>query len=178
MRLSESGEYTLWEFLLTTRPGIGWVKGTASVTGVVLQVFICLMVLCSSTFVRRSGHFEVSDLSSASLLTHQQSAASFLPVCVSLMFLQVFYWSHLSYVWVLALLIVHCANFWKWFVVPGLVFLLEKIVGVAVSRMGGLYIVEVNLLPSKVQSRKRNVTRKLVLNCCYTATEYSNGKYL
>lgn len=61
-----------------------------------------------------------------------------------------FYWSHLSYVLVWALLIIHCANFWKWFVVPGLIFLLEKIVGVAVSRMGGLYIVEVNLLPSKV----------------------------
>ena len=46
---------------------------------------------------------------------------------------------------------VHCANFWKWFVVPGFVFLLEKIVGIAVSRMGGLHIVEVNLLPSKVR---------------------------
>uniref|UniRef100_A0A672ZK44 NADPH oxidase, EF-hand calcium binding domain 5 n=1 Tax=Sphaeramia orbicularis TaxID=375764 RepID=A0A672ZK44_9TELE len=120
VQLSEKSEYSLWEFLLTTRPGIGWVKGTASVTGVVLQVVICLMVLCSSTFVRRSGHFEV------------------------------FYWSHLSYVWVWSLLMVHCANFWKWFVVPGLVFLLEKIVGIAVSRMGSLYIVEVNLLPSKV----------------------------
>lgn len=64
--------------------------------------------------------------------------------------LQVFYWTHLSYIWVWILLIIHCANFWKWFVVPGLVFLLEKIVGNAVSRMGGLYIVEVNLLPSKV----------------------------
>ncbi|XP_045892941.1 NADPH oxidase 5 [Micropterus dolomieu] len=57
-QLAESGEYRLWEFLLTTRPGIGWVKGTASVTGVVLQALICLMVLCSCTFVRRSGHFE------------------------------------------------------------------------------------------------------------------------
>uniref|UniRef100_A0A8P4FZ32 NADPH oxidase, EF-hand calcium binding domain 5 n=1 Tax=Dicentrarchus labrax TaxID=13489 RepID=A0A8P4FZ32_DICLA len=120
VQLSESSGFSLWEYLLTTRPGIGWVKGTASVTGVLLQVFICLMVLCSSTFVRRSGHFEV------------------------------FYWSHLSYVWVWSLLMVHCANFWKWFVVPGLVFLLEKIVGIAVSRMGGLYVVEVNLLPSKV----------------------------
>lgn len=47
---------------------------------------------------------------------------------------------------------IHCANFWKWFVVPGLVFMLEKIIGIAVSRMGGLYIVEVNLLPSKVSN--------------------------
>ncbi|XP_019729461.1 NADPH oxidase 5 isoform X2 [Hippocampus comes] len=120
VQLSEHSGFSVWEYLLTTRPGIGWVKGTASVTGVVLQVVICLMGICSSTFVRRSGHFEV------------------------------FYWSHLSYVWVWSLLMVHCANFWKWFVVPGLLFLLEKIIGIAVSRMGGLYIVEVNLLPSKV----------------------------
>ncbi|XP_036391561.1 NADPH oxidase 5 [Megalops cyprinoides] len=114
------GAHQLWEYLFTTRPGIGWVGGTASITGVVLQFIISLMVVCSSTFVRRSGHFEV------------------------------FYWSHLSYVWVWALLVVHCANFWKWFVAPGVIFLLEKLVGIAVSRMGGLYIVEVNLLPSKV----------------------------
>ncbi|XP_034144003.1 NADPH oxidase 5 isoform X2 [Esox lucius] len=120
VQMSQSGSYTVWEYLFTTRPGIGWVWGSASVTGVVLQLMICLMVVGSSTFVRRSGHFEV------------------------------FYWSHLSYVWVLALLVVHCANFWKWFVVPGVVFLLEKLVGVAVAHMGGLYIVEVNLLPSKV----------------------------
>ncbi|XP_060770493.1 NADPH oxidase 5 [Neoarius graeffei] len=112
--------YKMWEYLFTTRPGIGWVQGTASITGVVLQVLICLMVVCSSTFVRRSGHFEV------------------------------FYWSHLSYIWVWALLIIHCANFWKWFVVPGVIFLVEKLVGIAVSRMAALYIVEVNLLPSKV----------------------------
>ena len=61
-----------------------------------------------------------------------------------------FYWSHLSYVWVWTLLVIHCANFWKWFLVPGVAFLLEKLVGVAVSHMGGLYIIEVNLLPSKV----------------------------
>uniref|UniRef100_A0A672MAF7 NADPH oxidase 5 n=1 Tax=Sinocyclocheilus grahami TaxID=75366 RepID=A0A672MAF7_SINGR len=120
-RMSQTdGMYQLWEYLFTIRPGIGWVNGTASITGVILQVLICLMVVCSSTFVRRSGHFEV------------------------------FYWSHLSYIWVWALLIVHCANFWKWFVVPGVVFLIEKLVGIAVSRMGGLYIVEVNILPSKV----------------------------
>ncbi|XP_066557302.1 NADPH oxidase 5 [Amia ocellicauda] len=118
--LSQRGDYRLWEYVLTTRPGIGWVCGTASLTGVLLQLLVSLMTVCSSTFVRRSGHFEV------------------------------FYWTHLSYIGVWGLLVVHCANFWKWFVVPGLVFLLEKLVGIAVARMGGLYIVEVNLLPSKV----------------------------
>lgn len=78
-----------------------------------------------------------------------------------------FYWSHLSYVLVWVLLVVHCANFWKWFVVPGLAFLLEKIVGVAVSRMGGLYIVEVNLLPSKVANTNSVGTLYISQHVCY-----------
>lgn len=147
VQMSETSEYSLWEYVFTTRPGIGWVQGTASVTGVVLQVLICLMVVCSMTFVRRSGHFEVRGGGVFSLRQQDPLPAGELS---SRPVLQVFYWSHLSYIWVWALLMVHCANFWKWFVVPGLAFLLEKIVGIAVSRMGGLYIVEVNLLPSKV----------------------------
>ncbi|XP_078540195.1 NADPH oxidase 5 [Lissotriton helveticus] len=114
------GNYLLWEYLLTTRPGIGWIYGLASITGVVLQVLICLTLVCSSTFVRKGGHFEV------------------------------FYWTHLSYVWIWILLVLHGPQFWKWFLVPGLMFLLEKVIGIAVSRIGGLYIVETNLLPSKV----------------------------
>ncbi|XP_030046330.1 NADPH oxidase 5 [Microcaecilia unicolor] len=112
--------YELWEYLFTTRPGIGWISGTASLTGIVLQLLICLTTLCSSPFVRKSGHFEV------------------------------FYWTHLSYIWVWLLLVLHCPNFWKWFVVPGFVFVLEKVIGLAVSHTRGLYIVETNLLPSKV----------------------------
>lgn len=69
---------------------------------------------------------------------------------------QVFYWTHLSYIWVWALLIVHCANFWKWFVAPGVLFLVEKLVGMAVSRMAALYIGEVNLLPSKVPTKAKS----------------------
>lgn len=85
-------------------------------------------------------------------------------------FVQVFYWSHLSYIWVWALLVVHCANFWKWFVVPGVVFLIEKVVGIAVSRIGGLYIVEVNLLPSKVLYE---MIQKLVFLICYIISIYA-----
>ncbi|XP_069077368.1 NADPH oxidase 5 [Pleurodeles waltl] len=114
------GSYLLWEYLLTTRPDIGWIYGLASITGVVLQVLICLTLVCSSTFVRKGGHFEV------------------------------FYWTHLSYIWIWILLVLHGPQFWKWFLVPGLIFLLEKVIGIAVSRIGGLYIVEANLLPSKV----------------------------
>ncbi|XP_073160562.1 NADPH oxidase 5 isoform X5 [Lepidochelys kempii] len=110
----------LWEYLFTTRPGIGWIHGSASLTGIALQILICMMLVCSSTFVRKSGHFEV------------------------------FYWTHLSYISIWALLILHGPNFWKWFVVPGFLFVVEKTIGIAVSRMGGLYVVEINLLPSKV----------------------------
>ncbi|XP_067412184.1 NADPH oxidase 5 [Emydura macquarii macquarii] len=119
--LSQNQDHPLlWEYLFTTRPGIGWIHGSASLTGIALQLLICMMLACSSTFVRKSGHFEV------------------------------FYWTHLSYISIWALLVLHGPHFWKWFVVPGLLFSLEKIIGLAVSRMGGLHIVEVNLLPSKV----------------------------
>ncbi|XP_067327278.1 NADPH oxidase 5 [Anolis sagrei] len=121
VRLSQTNStFYLWEYLFTTRPGIGWVYGTASITGLALQLLLGLMSVCSSTSVRKSGHFEV------------------------------FYWTHLSYVFIWALLIVHGPNFWKWFVVPGCLFLVEKIFGAALSHTRRLYIVETNLLPSKV----------------------------
>ncbi|XP_070619704.1 NADPH oxidase 5 [Erythrolamprus reginae] len=120
-RLSQAKDgYRLWEYLFTTQPGIGWIHGTASLTGFLLQLLISLMLVCSTTLVRRSGHFEV------------------------------FYWTHLFYVPIWALLILHGANFWKWFVIPGSLFLGEKAFAAALSRVGGLNIVEVNLLPSKV----------------------------
>ncbi|XP_032089065.1 NADPH oxidase 5 [Thamnophis elegans] len=121
VRLSQAkGGYCLWEYLFTTRPGIGWIHGTASLTGLLLQLLTSLMLVCSTTLVRRSGHFEV------------------------------FYWTHLFYIPIWVLLIVHGANFWKWFVIPGSLFLGEKAFAATLSRVGGLYIVEVNLLPSKV----------------------------
>ncbi|KAM9093645.1 LOW QUALITY PROTEIN: NADPH oxidase 5-like [Megaptera novaeangliae] len=60
-------------------------------------------------------------------------------------FIKVFYWTHLSY-----LPCLHGPNLWKWLLVPGTLFFLEKAVGLAASRMEALCIVEVNLLPSKV----------------------------
>ncbi|XP_006758449.1 PREDICTED: NADPH oxidase 5 [Myotis davidii] len=117
---SESSPFQFWELLLTTRPGIGWVHGLASPTGVALLLLLLLMFACSSSCIRRSGHFEV------------------------------FYWTHLSYLPMWLLLILHGPNFWKWLLVPGILFFLEKAVGLAVSRMAAVSIVEVNLLPSKV----------------------------
>ncbi|XP_062062196.1 NADPH oxidase 5 isoform X1 [Lepus europaeus] len=117
---SGASPFQFWELLLTTRPGIGWVHGLASPTGVALLLLLLLMVACASACVRRSGHFEV------------------------------FYWTHLAYLPMWLLLILHGPNFWKWLLVPGTLFFLEKAVGLAASRMQALRIVEVNLLPSKV----------------------------
>ncbi|KAB0375271.1 hypothetical protein FD755_013763 [Muntiacus reevesi] len=117
---SEASPFQFWELLLTTRPGIGWVHGLASPTGVALLLLLLLMFACSSSCVRRRGHFEV------------------------------FYWTHLSYLPMWLLLILHGPNFWKWLLVPGTLFFLEKTISLAASRMAALNIVEVNLLPSKV----------------------------
>ncbi|XP_054693277.1 NADPH oxidase 5 [Grus americana] len=116
----QDGRHALAEYLLSARPGVGGLGGTASQTGLALQGLLAAMLAFSSPCVRRSGHFEV------------------------------FYWTHLSYISVWTLLILHGPHFWKWFVVPGCLFVLEKVLGLARRRAGGLRIVEVNLLPSKV----------------------------
>ncbi|KAM6246195.1 NADPH oxidase 5-like [Spheniscus humboldti] len=116
----QDGHHALAEYLLSARPGVGGLGSTASQTGLALQGLLAAMLAFSSPCVRRSGHFEV------------------------------FYWTHLSYISIWTLLILHGPHFWKWFVVPGCLFVLEKVVGLAWRHAGGLRIVEVNLLPSKV----------------------------
>ncbi|XP_026712040.1 NADPH oxidase 5 [Athene cunicularia] len=116
----QDGCHGLAEYLLRARPGVGGLGGTASQTGLALQALLATMLAFSSPCVRRSGHFEV------------------------------FYWTHLSYIFIWTLLILHGPHFWKWFVVPGCLFVMEKVLGLAWQRAGGLRIVEVNLLPSKV----------------------------
>lgn len=59
---AEASPFQFWELLLTTRPGIGWIHGLASPTGVALLLLLLLMFACSSSCIRRSGHFEVSIL--------------------------------------------------------------------------------------------------------------------
>ncbi|KAM9183530.1 LOW QUALITY PROTEIN: NADPH oxidase 5 [Dugong dugon] len=108
------------ELLPITRPGVGWAHVPALPTTGVALLLLLLMFSCSSSCVCRSGHFAV------------------------------FYWTHLSYLPIWGLLIVHGLNFWKWLLVPGILFFLEKVIGLAASLMAALCIVEVNLLPSKV----------------------------
>uniref|UniRef100_A0A8C4R7T5 NADPH oxidase, EF-hand calcium binding domain 5 n=1 Tax=Eptatretus burgeri TaxID=7764 RepID=A0A8C4R7T5_EPTBU len=116
----ENATYSFWDYLLSVRPGLGWVAGSASITGVVLQLLLCIMVMFSSPCVRRNGHFEL------------------------------FYWTHLCYVWFWLLLVVHASQFWKWLLVPGLLFLIEKITGLVRLRAGCTRITAFSIFPSGV----------------------------
>ncbi|XP_043508307.1 NADPH oxidase 5 isoform X1 [Frieseomelitta varia] len=118
-----SNNYTISEWLLTSRPALfGLVEGFANPTGIILIILLVIIMMCSMPFVRRGGCFEV------------------------------FYWSHLLYVPFWILMILHGPNFWKWFVGPGIMYLLEKIRRIAWSRsqLGKTYISSGLLLPSKV----------------------------
>ncbi|XP_041274395.1 NADPH oxidase 5 [Onychostruthus taczanowskii] len=110
----------LGEYARRARPGAGGLGGTAPQTGLALLALLLAMLACSSPCVRRGGHFEV------------------------------FYWSHLSYIPVWILLLLHGPHFWKWFLIPGSLFVLEKVLGWAWRRAGDLHILEAKLLPSKV----------------------------
>lgn len=53
-------EYSVAEWLFTTKPGVfGLIGGYANPTGVVLIVILIVMFVCSQPFVRRGGSFEV-----------------------------------------------------------------------------------------------------------------------
>ncbi|XP_067653727.1 NADPH oxidase 5-like [Haliotis asinina] len=110
-------------FIFTTEANIGWVAGFAPLSGVLLVVVFVVMFICSMSFVRRGGYF------------------------------QVFYWTHMLYVAFWILLILHGRHFWKWFSVPGTMFILEKLFRSKVIKRiayGQTFITEVNLLPSQV----------------------------
>lgn len=89
--------YTLSDWLLTTKPGLfGLCGGCANPTGIALFAVLIIMFLCSQPFVRRGGSFEI------------------------------FYWTHLLYVPFWVLLVFHGPNFWKWFIIPFIVYMVER----------------------------------------------------
>ncbi|XP_049831292.1 NADPH oxidase 5 [Schistocerca gregaria] len=118
-----ANNYTLTEWILTSRPGLfGLVGGAANPTGVVLIIILFIMFICSQPFVRRGGCFEV------------------------------FYWTHLLYVPFWVLVIFHAPNFWKWFVAPAIIYIIERILRLVWlrSNRGKTYISSGLVLPSKV----------------------------
>ncbi|XP_072946403.1 NADPH oxidase 5 [Epargyreus clarus] len=118
-----TGNHTLVEWLLTSRPArFGLVAGAANPTGAALAAALAVLALCSRAAVRRGGSFEV------------------------------FYWTHLLYVPFFILLIFHAPNFWKWFVAPGTIYVIERIMRLTWmrSKRGKTYISSGILLPSRV----------------------------
>ncbi|KAK9728753.1 Ferric reductase NAD binding domain [Popillia japonica] len=114
---------TAVDFLFTTKPGFGGlIPGLAFPTGIVLIIILTIMFICSQPFVRRRGSF------------------------------QVFYWTHTLYIPFWILLILHCKNFWKWFILPGTIFVIERLIRFSwiKSGRGKSYITSGVLLSSKV----------------------------
>jgi predicted ferric reductase len=72
--------------------------GMAYISGDLLILVLTIMFVSSMKFVRRGGHFEL------------------------------FYWVHLLFIVFYALLILHARNFWFWFIVPGAIYCVEKII--------------------------------------------------
>ena len=55
------------------------------------------------------------------------------------------------------MLIIHAPNFWKWIIVPGVMYLIERIIRmrwVNIARYGSTFIEEGATLPSKVTYNK------------------------
>ncbi|XP_063633431.1 NADPH oxidase 5 [Cydia splendana] len=118
-----AANFSTWEWLLTERPHLfGLVHGCANPTGFALAVILAVMCICSQPFIRRGGSFEI------------------------------FYWTHLLYVPFWLLLLFHAPNFWKWFALPGTLYIAERIIRLAAMRSnhGKTYISSGILLPSRV----------------------------
>ncbi|KAJ8313441.1 hypothetical protein KUTeg_009007 [Tegillarca granosa] len=66
---------------------------------------------------------------------------------------QLFYFTHMLYIYVCVCLILHGPHFWKWFLVPGTVFIIEKLIRTKIVQsagLGNMYTKEVDLLPAGV----------------------------
>lgn len=94
-----SHNYSYVDFLFAPEATEKWglVSGCAMYTGLVLTLILFVMVVCSLQFVRGGGRFEV------------------------------FYWTHLLYIPFWILLILHAPLFWIWFLIPGILFVLEQV---------------------------------------------------
>jgi len=129
------------EFFFTSRPGMfGLVAGWANPTGFLLILIILIMFVCSLPFVRRGGCFEI------------------------------FYWTHLLYIPFWILLIFHGPSFWKWFIIPGCIFVIERLLRFIWMRSnrGKSYVSSGILLPSNVI----NLVIKRPFHFCYRPGDY------
>jgi len=119
----EGKSWTYAEWLFTMKPHMfGLIHGIANPTGVALMIILTIMFVCSLPFIRRRGHFEI------------------------------FYFTHLLYFAYFVLLVLHAPEFWKWFFVIGLIWMVEKVYRFLNSLFGqGKSVIKSGvILPSKV----------------------------
>ena len=57
-----SKNLTTVDILFTTKAGVGYVAGSAYITGWMILVILLIIFICSLPFVRRGGYFEVNVL--------------------------------------------------------------------------------------------------------------------
>jgi hypothetical protein len=114
---------TYFQLLFTTKSGLGWVNGSAMPTGWALIIVLLIIVIFSMPCIRRNGYF------------------------------QLFYITHWFHVFFYIILILHARNFWKWFVFPLCLIMLERILNCIRIRLGSYgetKIKHANLLASRV----------------------------
>ena len=115
--------YTYPELLFTDKSQYGWFFSLAFPTGWLLIIILIVMQLLSLPFIRKNGLFEL------------------------------FHYSHMLYAGFYLVMIVHSAQFWRWFILPGLLLLFDRLYtlyNVRSSKLGDTLIKDVILLSSNV----------------------------
>ena len=159
------GSLPWWQYFFYVNTGLGWVYGTAGLTGVFLIIILLIIVMFSLKVVRKKGFFEV-----AILLVYGDTYCSRFHYFHSCYYLyQVFYWTHNLFIPWYILLILHGTHFWKWFLVPALVYIIERIIRskwVELARYGRFYIKAASNMPSKVVSCIDHISACFQLSLC------------
>ena len=120
---NQTKRHSYAELLFTTKNDIGWFFKSTCPTGWALLAILIIMQIFSLPCVRSKGAFEA------------------------------FYYTHLLRYAYYFLLIIHCDEFWRWFILPGVLIILElayRIYRRRSVKYGVTLITEVNLLPSNV----------------------------
>lgn len=53
------GSLPLWQYFFGVQTGVGWIYGTAGLTGVFLIIILTVMVFCALSCIRKKEFFEV-----------------------------------------------------------------------------------------------------------------------
>lgn len=94
-------------------------------------------------FVRKKGHFQVK----------AYVIYLFKRILTFFFLNKLFYWCHMLTIPWLIIMLLHGPRFWKWLLVPGILYTIEKILRYRKSRSnkhGETFIMEAILLPSQV----------------------------